>query len=111
MREVFKESEFLSSLNEVKREAKNIFGDDRIIIEKYIESGRHIEVQILGDNSGNIFHLFERECTIQRRFQKIIEETPSKAIEDKLKGEMLECAIQIGKKLGYKSLRYSRIYI
>ncbi len=104
MREVFKESEFLSSLNEVKREAKNIFGDDRIIIEKYIESGRHIEVQILGDNSGNIFHLFERECTIQRRFQKIIEETPSKVIDDPLKGEMIECAIQIGKKLGYKSL-------
>ena len=72
MRTVFKESEFLSSLNEVKREAKNIFGDDRIIIEKYIESGRHIEVQILGDNNGDIFHLFERECTVQRRYQKII---------------------------------------
>ena len=104
MRKVFKESEFLSSLNEVKSEAKNIFGDDRIIIEKYIESGRHIEVQILGDNSGNIFHLFERECTIQRRFQKIIEETPSEVIDDSLKREMVECAIKIAKKLGYKSL-------
>ena len=104
MRTVFKEREFLNSLNEVRMEAKNVFGDDRIIIEKYVESGRHIEVQILGDTSGNIFHLFERECTIQRRYQKIIEETPSKILDDKLRKQMVECAIQIGKKLGYKSL-------
>ena len=104
MRTVFKETEFINSLNEVRREAKNIFGDDRIIIEKYIESGRHIEVQILGDNTGKIFHLFERECTIQRRYQKIIEETPSKVLDKNLKEDILECAIQIGKKLRYKSL-------
>ena len=104
MRKVFKENEFLSSLNEVRREAKNVFGDDRIIIEKYIESGRHIEVQILGDNSGNILHLFERECTIQRRYQKIIEESPSKVLDISLRKKMVECAIQIGRKLGYKSL-------
>ena len=104
MRTVFKEREFLNSLKEVRMEAKNVFGDDRIIIEKYVESGRHIEVQILGDTSGNIFHLFERECTIQRRYQKIIEETPSKILDDKLRKQMVECAIQIGKKLGYKSL-------
>ena len=104
MRTVFKETEFINSLNEVRREAKNIFGDDRIIIEKYIESGRHIEVQILGDNTGKIFHLFERECTIQRRYQKIIEETPSKVLDKNLREDMLECAIQIGKKLRYKSL-------
>ena len=104
MRTVFKESEFLSSLNEVKREAKNIFGDDRIIIEKYIESGRHIEVQILGDNNGDIFHLFERECTVQRRYQKIIEESPSKVLDTDLRNKMVKCAVQIGKKLGYKSL-------
>ena len=104
MRTVFKEREFLNSLNEVRMEAKNVFGDDRIIIEKYVESGRHIEVQILGDTSGNIIHLFERECTIQRRYQKIIEETPSKILDDKLRKQMVDCAIQIGKKLGYKSL-------
>ena len=104
MRTVFKEREFLNSLNEVRMEAKNVFGDDRIIIEKYVESGRHIEVQILGDTSGNIFHLFERECTIQRRYQKIIEETPSKILDDKLRKQMVDCAIKIGKKLGYKSL-------
>ena len=104
MRTVFKETEFINSLNEVRREAKNVFGDDRIIIEKYIESGRHIEVQILGDNTGNIFHLFERECTIQRRYQKIIEETPSKVLDKNLRKDMLECAMQIGKKLRYKSL-------
>ena len=78
--------------------------EDRIIIEKYIESGRHIEVQILGDNTGEILHLFERECTIQRRYQKIIEETPSKILDNKLRKQMVDCAIQIGKKLGYKSL-------
>ena len=104
MRTVFKETEFINSLNEVRREAKNIFGDDRIIIEKYIESGRHIEVQILGDNTGKVIHLFERECTIQRRYQKIIEETPSKVLDKNLKEDILECAIQIGKKLRYKSL-------
>ena len=104
MRTVFKESEFLSSLNEVRREAKNVFGDDRIIIEKYVESGRHIEVQILGDNSGNIFHFFERECTIQRRYQKIIEESPSKILDNTIRKKMVDCATQIGKKLGYKSL-------
>ena len=104
MRTVFKEREFLNSLNEVRMEAKNVFGDDRIIIEKYVESGRHIEVQILGDTSGNVFHLFERECTIQRRYQKIIEETPSKILDDKLRKQMVACAIQIAKKLGYKSL-------
>ena len=104
MRTVFKETEFINSLNEVRREAKNKIGDDRIIIEKYIESGRHIEVQILGDNTGKIFHLFERECTIQRRYQKIIEETPSKVLDKNLKEDILECAIQIGKKLRYKSL-------
>ena len=104
MRTVSKESDFLSALNEVRREAKNVFGDDRVIIEKYIESGRHIEVQILGDNTGKILHLFERECTIQRRYQKIIEETPSKILDNKLRKQMVDCAIQIGKKLGYKSL-------
>ena len=104
MRKVFKENEFLSSLSEVRREAKNIFGDDRIIIEKYIESGKHIEIQILGDNLGNIFHLFERECTIQRRYQKIIEESPSKVLDTTLRNKMVESAVKIGKKLGYKSL-------
>ena len=59
-----------------------------IIIEKYIESGRHIEVQILGDNTGNVFHLFERECTIQRRYQKIIEETPSKILDKNIRKDI-----------------------
>ena len=104
MRTVFKESDFLGSLDEVKREAKNIFGDDRIIIEKYIVSARHVEIQILGDNDGNIFHFFERECTIQRRYQKIIEETPSKVLNNALRKNIIDCAIKICKKLKYKSL-------
>ena len=104
MRTVSKESDFLSALNEVRREAKNVFGDDRIIIEKYIESGRHIEVQILGDSAGNIIHLFERECTIQRRYQKIIEETPSSVLDNDLRKSIVDFAIRIGKKIGYKSL-------
>ena len=104
MRTVFKESEFLGSLDEVKREAKNIFGDDRIIIEKYVVSGRHIEIQILGDNSGNIFHFFERECTIQRSYQKIIEESPSKILDNALRKNIIDCAIQICKNLNIKVL-------
>ena len=102
MRTVFKESDFLGSLDEVKREAKNIFGDDRIIIEKYIVSARHVEIQILGDNDGNIFHFFERECTIQRRYQKIIEETPSKVLNNALRKNIIDCAIKICKKLKYQ---------
>ena len=73
-------------------------------MKNILNSARHVEIQILGDNDGNIFHFFERECTIQRRYQKIIEETPSKVLNNALRKNMVDCAIKICKKLKYKSL-------
>ena len=85
MRKVEVEADFESSLAAAKREAKNAFADDRMIIEKFIVNPRHIEVQVLSDSHGNHLHLFERECSIQRRHQKIVEETPSVALNDDLR--------------------------
>jgi len=84
-----------------KREAASAFGDDELIIEKYIASGRHIEFQIFGDQQGNIIHLLERECTIQRRYQKVIEESPSPILTNELREQMGEEAVQAAKALNY----------
>jgi 3-methylcrotonyl-CoA carboxylase alpha subunit len=84
-----------------KREAKNAFGDDALMLERYIEEPRHVEVQILGDHHGNVVHLFERECSIQRRYQKIIEESPSTALDEGLRREMGEAAVALARKIGY----------
>jgi propionyl-CoA carboxylase alpha chain len=86
-----------------QREAKTGFGDDRIFIERYVASSRHIEIQILGDNHGNIVHLGERECSIQRRHQKIIEESPSSRVSSEMRKAMGEAAIKLAKKLKYES--------
>ena len=85
MRIVKKESELKDSIVSAKREALSGFGDDRIFIERYVEKSRHIEIQILGDEYGNVVHLGERECSIQRRHQKIIEESPSPRIDPLLR--------------------------
>ena len=90
---------FTSSINE----AKSSFGDDRIFIEKFITKPRHIEIQILADSHGNVVHLGERECSIQRRNQKIIEESPSPFVDDRLRGKMGEQAVLLAKKVGYTS--------
>jgi propionyl-CoA carboxylase alpha chain len=82
MRIVEKEKDLKESILSAQREAKNGFNDDRIFIERYVEKSRHIEIQILGDSHGNVVHLGERECSIQRRHQKIIEESPSPRISD-----------------------------
>jgi len=103
MRVVNSESEIESSLSMSQREALASFGDDSVFIEKYIESPRHIEFQILADESGNVIHLGERECSMQRRHQKIIEETPSVIIDDKLRNEMGECAKKIIKAANYSN--------
>lgn len=92
-----------SSYNIVKQEAMNSFKDDEIYIEKYIQNPRHVEIQILADEHGNVVHLGERDCTVQRRNQKILEETPSTAIDDKLREKMGEAAIKAVKKVGYTS--------
>ncbi|MAI02319.1 MAG: acetyl-CoA carboxylase biotin carboxylase subunit [Rickettsiales bacterium TMED254] len=86
-----------------KNEARNAFGDDRVFIEKYIEKPRHIEMQILGDRHGNIIWLGERECSIQRRHQKIIEEAPSSFLDNETREQMGEQAVKLAKEVGYFS--------
>ncbi len=87
----------------VRAEAKASFGDDRIFIEKFITSPRHIEIQVLGDKHGNVVHLFERECSIQRRNQKVIEEAPSPLLDEKTRAEMGAQAVALAKAVGYDS--------
>ncbi|WP_293676682.1 acetyl/propionyl/methylcrotonyl-CoA carboxylase subunit alpha [uncultured Phenylobacterium sp.] len=87
----------------VKAEAKSSFGDDRIFIEKFIESPRHVEIQVLGDKHGNVVHLFERECSIQRRNQKVIEEAPSPLLDEKTRKAMGEQAVALAKAVQYDS--------
>ncbi len=96
--------------NIVKQEAKNSFNDDEIYIEKFIKNPRHVEIQVLADEHGNIVHLGERDCTIQRKHQKMIEETPSTVISEKLRNKMGNAAIKAAKVAGYTSLRNSRIF-
>ena len=103
MRIVKKESELKDSIVSAKREALSGFGDDRIFMERYVEKSRHIEIQILGDEHGNVVHLGERECSIQRRHQKIIEESPSPRIDPFLREEMGQAAIKLAKKIKYCS--------
>lgn len=103
IRVVNSEDELEQSYNIVKQEAKNSFSSDEIYIEKYIKNPRHVEIQILADEHGNIVHLGERDCTIQRNHQKIIEETPSTAIDDKLRNKMGAAAVKAAKIAGYTS--------
>ena len=93
--------ELEKNYNIVKQEAKNSFNDDEIYIEKFIKEPRHIEIQILADEHGNIVHLGERDCTIQRNHQKLIEETPSTIIDEKLRNKMGNIAIKVAKIAGY----------
>ena len=95
--------ELESNYNIVKQEAKLSFNDDEIYIEKFVKNPRHVEIQILADEHGNVIHLGERDCSIQRRNQKVIEETPSTAIDDKLRNKMGEVAIKAVKASGYTS--------
>lgn len=101
MRIVEAEKELKASIDAAKREAASSFGDDELIIEKYFPSSRHIEFQIFGDKHGNAIHVLERECSIQRRYQKIIEESPSPALSDELRNEMGAAAVRAAKSLKY----------
>ena len=86
---------------QARSEAKKSFGDEKLLVEKYIERGRHIEVQIVADEHGNVIHLFERECTIQRRNQKIVEEAPSPSLDDDLRQEICYTAVRLMREIGY----------
>jgi len=103
MRIIKSPDELQAAIAAGKREAKSAFGDETVYLEKFIEEPRHIEFQVLADNYGNAVHLFERECSIQRRHQKIIEETPSTALTDELRQKMGEAAIKIIKLTNYNN--------
>lgn len=102
MRLVKLESEIGSSLRAARSEAKTSFGDDSLYIEKYIDSPHHIEFQILADQYGNTVHLFERECSVQRRHQKVVEETPSPLLTPEVRTAMGECAVAAAKAANYE---------
>ena len=95
------EDRLSQAFSQARSEAKKAFGDDKILVEKYIERGRHIEVQIVGDEHGNVVHLFERECTLQRRNQKIIEEAPSPSLDEDLRQEICFTAVRLMREIGY----------
>lgn len=101
MRVVRAPGELREAIESAHREAEKAFGDGTLLLEKYIDKARHIEVQILGDNRGHLIHLFERECSIQRRHQKIIEESPSPAVNTGLRRRICETAVAVGQAIGY----------
>jgi 3-methylcrotonyl-CoA carboxylase alpha subunit len=103
MRAVARPRDFLEAVRGAKREAKAAFGDDSVFLEKFIERPRHVEVQIIGDNHNNVVHLYERECSIQRRHQKVIEEAPSPALEPGLREAMCVAAVRLAREAGYRN--------
>ena len=103
IRIIYSNEELEREYDLVKQEAKISFNDDSLYLEKFIENPRHIEIQVLADEHGNAVYLGERDCSIQRRNQKIIEETPSGAIDNETRRKMGETAIKVAKKAGYTS--------
>ncbi|MFB5660711.1 pyruvate carboxylase [Alteribacillus sp. HJP-4] len=101
MRIVRSEDEVEESYNRAKSEAKSSFGNDEVYVEKFIENPKHIEVQILGDKEGNIVHLYERDCSVQRRHQKVVEIAPSVSLSDDLREKICEAAVQLAEKIKY----------
>ncbi|MGJ8670362.1 MAG: acetyl-CoA carboxylase biotin carboxylase subunit [Oceanococcus sp.] len=103
MRVVRDPKDLAQEIEIARREGQRYFGDGRLYVERYIENPRHIEVQILGDAQGNVVHLFERECSVQRRFQKIIEESPSPALNEETRQNICEAAAGIARAAGYQN--------
>ncbi|MFN7889723.1 MAG: pyruvate carboxylase [Pirellula sp.] len=101
MRVVEQESELATNLEQAQREAKNAFGSDEVFLEKLVGKARHLEVQILGDQHGNLIHLHERDCSVQRRHQKVVELAPAPNLDRKIVSQLHEAALAIGKDVGY----------
>ena len=108
MRLAYTEQDVREGFEATKREGLASFGDDRVFIEKFIESPRHIEIQVLGDQHGNIVYLNERECSIQRRHQKVVEEAPSPFVTPEMRKAMGEQAVALARAVGYYSRRHGR---
>ncbi len=101
MRVVREAHQLEDAIDAARREAEKAFGDGTLLLEKYIDPARHVEIQILGDHHGNLIHLFERECSIQRRHQKIVEESPSPAVGSELRQHICDAAVAVGRAIGY----------
>ena len=101
MRAVYKSEEFIDALASCKREAASSFGDEHVLIEKYLQRPRHIEFQVFGDTLGNVVHLFERDCSVQRRHQKVLEEAPAPGMTLARRAEMGKAAVDAAKAVGY----------
>jgi len=101
MRKVERDSDFEAALEGCRREAKGAFGDDRVLIEKFIERPRHIEIQVFADSAGNCVHLFERDCSLQRRHQKVVEEAPAPGMPEAVRAAMGAAAVAAAKAVGY----------
>ncbi|MBB3238172.1 3-methylcrotonyl-CoA carboxylase alpha subunit [Phyllobacterium endophyticum] len=101
MRKVDNPDDFAEALGSARREAKSAFGDDRVLVEKYISKPRHIEVQVFGDNHGNVVHLYERDCSLQRRHQKVIEEAPAPGITEEMRAAMTSAAVKAAQAINY----------
>ena len=89
------------AIDSARREAKSSFGDDTLLIERYVENGRHVEVQVLADTHGHVVHLFERDCSAQRRHQKVIEEAPSPSVTEEVRAVLTDSAVALARTVGY----------
>jgi pyruvate carboxylase len=103
MRVVRTEDDFQKAFSEAKNEAKNAFGNDTIFLEKFVEEPKHLEVQLLGDTHGNLVHLYERDCSVQRRFQKVVEVAPSFGLQQSTRQKLYEYALRIGNEVSYSN--------
>ncbi|MCC8360714.1 pyruvate carboxylase [Salinimicrobium sediminilitoris] len=104
MRVIRSEEDLKNGFNESRREAKNAFGDDTVFLEKFVEDPKHIEIQIVGDHHGNLVHLFERDCSVQRRYQKVIEFAPSMGLDEKVKQNLYDYAVKLCKAVDYNNI-------
>jgi 3-methylcrotonyl-CoA carboxylase alpha subunit len=103
MRPVHRSEDFVEAVRGAKREAESAFGEGSVFLEKFVENPRHVEVQIITDNHGNAVHLYERECSIQRRHQKVVEEAPSLALGDELRKSICDAAVRLAQEAGYRN--------
>ncbi len=103
MRAVQRPQDFLEAVRGARREAEAAFGDGSVFLEKLLEDPRHVEVQVIGDQEGNVLHLYERECSIQRRHQKVVEEAPSPALTPELRESMCSAAVRLAREAGYRN--------
>nr|MBA2316969.1 ATP-grasp domain-containing protein [Euzebyales bacterium] len=92
-----------AAIDAARREAASAFGDDTLLVEKYVETGRHVEVQVFGDTEGNVVHLFERDCSTQRRHQKVLEEAPAPTITSEIRALVTEAAVALARQVGYQN--------